>query len=177
MSNPISAKPLTFNLADGKWVPTLDSGEELSEEELEKTESIVRQLSGEEEIGLHGAEPRKIGDEWDVDPRDIPGFGDEANLGGSFKLKFDRVEEYAGQKCAVLTGRMEVSGSPEEGDGKELTISLTASVTQYRSLEHLEDLKLVIEGEMAMTGAPQPGMSLTVRGPLKMTSTTTLTLP
>ena len=90
-------------------------------------------------------------------------------------MVFDRVEEFEGHQCAVLVGTMKVVGTPENAEGLEL--KMTASVTTYRALEYLEDLKMTIEGEMIISGSPNEGVTLTIRGPFTMKQSLMLLLP
>jgi hypothetical protein len=173
--SPIQGKALTFELRDGSWVASLDSGDELTEEQKEKTESIARLLSSAETLEIYGSGPRMIGEKWDADPNNIPGLGEDSNFTGTFKMFFDRVEEFEGHQCAVLVGTMKVVGTPENAEGLEL--KMTASVTTYRALEYLEDLKMTIEGEMIISGSPNEGVTMTIRGPFTMKQSLMLLLP
>ncbi len=175
--SPIEGQALTFTLLDGAWVASLDGGGELSDEQREKTKRLSEKLGGSEKVGIYGTGPRTVGEDWEIDPKHIPGMGVDSNFQGTFHLKFDRVEDYEGHRCAVLLGSMKVVGTPREDDESGLEINVTASVTTYRSLEHLEDLKMELAGEMSMSGSPQPGVSMAVRGPLLIQQKVDLVLP
>jgi hypothetical protein len=54
---------------------------------------------------------------------------------------------------------------------------MTASVTTYRALDYLEDLKMTIEGEMIISGSPNEGVTMTIRGPFTMKQSLMLLLP
>lgn len=175
--SPIQGEALTFEFQDGAWQASLDSGADLSEEQAEKTSNLSNKLSSKDSLGIYGSEPRKVGESWQVDPDNIPGMGSDSDFEGTYKLTFDRVEDFGGQRCAVLLGRVDVLGAPPVGDGQGTQVKINAATTTYRSLDYLEDLKLEIDGEMTISGSPQPGVSMMVRGPFKMEQTSELQLP
>lgn len=175
-TSPITGQALTFVLGDGGWTGTLDGGGELSEEQMEEVSNLADKLKSSEPIGVYGTAPRKVGDKWEVDPNNVPGMED-SEVTGAFRLSFDRLEELDGHQCAVTIGTINISGSKRDKESKGFELQLTATVTTYRSIDYLEDLKRSITGHMTLSGMGDDGVQMTVRGPFSMEQEAKLLLP
>ena len=163
--------PMVVELKDGKWSSSPVQKIELNEQQQEAALELVDSVSGIEGLRMYGSEPRHVGQNWNVTPSAIPGMED-SEVSGTFKLSFDRLEEFDGHQCAVLIGMIAVTGTQGEG----LTSQMSASTTIYRSIEHMVDLKMKIEGRLTLMQVDS-GVQKTVRGPFTMDRERKLILP
>ncbi|MDP4624620.1 MAG: hypothetical protein NWT08_05710 [Akkermansiaceae bacterium] len=161
--NPLVGIPVIVTKgADGVWVANLEEGE-VTPETVTKLDDIADGLNDDEDAKLYGTEPRKVGDEWEVESADLMGV---ENGKGVFKLKFESIEEHEGVRCAKITGNFEIKGTEGEDEGEEgadeMTITLTGDYLAYRSLEGRYDVSKKMDGSMSVKGdmEPQPGMTM-----------------
>ncbi|MGJ8643016.1 MAG: hypothetical protein ACSHX9_06380 [Luteolibacter sp.] len=157
--NPLVGLPVIVTKgADGTWVADLEEGE-VTPETITELDDIAEGLNDDDDAKLYGTEPRKVGDEWEVESADLMGV---ENGVGAFNLKFDSIEEYEGVRCAKITGNFEIKGTEEDAAEGEMTITLTGNYLAYRSLEGRYDVSKKMNGTMSVKGdmEPQPGMTM-----------------
>ncbi|WP_035613676.1 hypothetical protein, partial [Haloferula sp. BvORR071] len=128
------------------------------------------------ELAMYGEAPRKVGEKWNVDPKNLGGFADAKNLTGTFTVEFVEIKDFQGTPCAVLKSQFDVVGQAdsEGGEGPKMTMKLKGEALSHRSLADKEDLEAKITSTMTMDGEAGPGMAMHVEGPFNMTTKTTL---
>lgn len=157
--NPLVGLPVIVSKGgDGQWGAKLEEGE-ATPELVSELDEIAEGLNDDDDAKLYGTEPRKVGDEWEVESADLMGV---ENGKGVFKLKFDSIEEHEGERCAKITGKFEIKGTEEEEGAGEMTITLAGDYLAYRSLEGRYDVSKKMDGTMSVKGdmEPQPGMTM-----------------
>ena len=159
--DPILNKEVIYTKSGEAWVGKLAEGEPEGAA-LTKIIEKATSLTNKNSIKMYGSEPRAIGDEWEGEPSAFGMGGNETT--GKINLKFLRVEEFQGEKCAVLEVKINIKGQDVPG----MEIGMDMNGTVHRSLANLVDLKVEATGTMTMDN-PQMKM----KGPLviKMTST------
>jgi hypothetical protein len=147
--------------ADGVWTAKLESGEPTAEMETEIAR-IAGNLTAGKDVQVYGTVARKIGDEWTVDGGDLMEL---ENAEGTIKLRFAGIEEHKGERCAKLTGSLDLTGTPPNSDTPGLKMRMAGDLVIFRSLEHRTDLTNELHGTMEMFGEmePQPGMKMTMK--------------
>lgn len=156
--SPIEGKPLIAEKGgDGVWKVALESGQATPEMEKEIAK-LEKKLSKDEDTEVYGTIPRKIGDEWTVDGADMLGVEDGK---GKIKLRLAGIEDHNGERCAKLTGSMDITGSPDK-DTQGLKMRMAGDFVIFRSLEHRTDLSNELKGTIEVFGEmePQPGMKM-----------------
>ncbi len=174
--NPLKGVPVIAERgADGKWSASLEDAEP-TPEMAAALEKISDRLNKNLSFRIYGSEPRKVGDEWEVKGDDLMGIKGGK---GTVKVKFEAIEEFKGEKCAKLTGSMNVTGeTPAPPGAKGMDMGMAGDFTIYRSLEHRVDLSNVMNGKMGVGGemSPQPGLVMTMKmeGPMEMVGSATV---
>ncbi len=126
---------------------------------------------------MYGDSPRKVGDEWKVDPSKT-GFGEGTDLTGDYSVKFVEVKDYQGAKCAVLKATYDFKGKIESQPGSPgLGMRMKGEAVSLRSIADLQDLDVQIDATMTLDGAPADGVTMNVEGPMKGTQKITLKKP
>lgn len=170
---PLVEKPVLLTKKDGSWTGVLEKGE-ASKTEQEKIEVIAKLLTLDADFKVYGDQPRKIGDEWEVEASDV--LGDD-ELAGKVTMKFTKIEMFKGDKCAVFESQMKMSGEVAGMDGANL--KMEGKLVIHRSLADKVDVSTKMDGTMSIIGKmePQPGMAfdMKVKGPLAITQTIQLT--
>ena len=166
-------KPVIVEKKEGKWIASLKKGEADPAQKLE-LEQVISEFENMNDEKIYGTGPRKVGDTWKIDGGNMLGI---ENAKGTVTVKFEKVGEYNGEKCAFLTGDVDITGSPiekKEEAGEDLQMSLKGKISSIRSLKHLVDLKTEFKGTMDMKGnlpgAPGQNMSMTASGPMSFSS-------
>lgn len=171
----VSAAVILTKGVDGKWISKLKEGEATPDQRKE----LDRMAGGKndpDERHILGTEPRKVGDTWDVDVKKLSSFAgpDSRDLDGTFKIKFESIEEHEGQKCAVLVADVNINGKTEDG----MTINMTGTLKVLQSLEYHTAMSMSMNGMMTLNGELQGGAgTMKVEGPMKVESRTTFKLP
>ncbi|MEP2775600.1 MAG: hypothetical protein ABJQ29_03475 [Luteolibacter sp.] len=173
--NPLVGKPVMVTKgADGVWVAKLEEGE-ATPDMISELEDVAKGLNEDEDAKLYGTVPRKVGDEWDVESADLMGIDNGA---GTFKVKFEGIEDFQGERCAKITGTYEIKGLGPDADAgeSEMTISLKGDYLSYRSLEGRYDVRKEMKGSMVMESVmePQPGMTMEMNMSGNMTAEGTI---
>lgn len=157
--------PVIMELKAGKWSATLESGAEPTAEQKTSLEKAAKEANTDTNFEMYGDTPRKVGDEWKVDPAKT-GFADEADVKGDYTVKFVEVKEVDGVKCAVLKATYDFKGGLKAGDGEfSGTISLKGEAVSTRSIADMTDLEVKITATMTMEGSPAEGVTMRVVGP------------
>jgi hypothetical protein len=157
--NPLEGRTVIAERgADGVWKTALESGEATAEMEKEISK-ITESLSKSKDAQVYGTVARKVGDEWTVNAGEMMEFKDAE---GTIKLRFDAIEEHKGQRCAKLTGTLDITGAPADSDMPGMKMRMAGAVIIFRSIEHRTDLSNELKGTMEMSGEmePQPGMKM-----------------
>lgn len=162
--------------ADGVWTAMLEDGE-ASPEMTEALTKISKKMGDSLGTKIYGTEPRKVGDEWEMTGDDLMGI--EGGK-GTFTVKLESIEEFEGERCAKLTGKMDIAGNTPAGEGAQvMEMRMSGDFTVFRSLEHRVDLSNVLTGTMEVSGemSPQPGMVMKMKmeGAMEMTGSTVVT--
>jgi len=146
-------KTIKVSREEGKWTAKLVDAD-IEEVEESKREAIEQRLSLLEEDflfdygpSLYGTQPRKVGESWEVEKPNLPSMGNGEVLEGEASVVFEKVEEWQGVKCAVLTFKSRVkvkqsSGTLIEFEGKGRVV---------RSLSSFFDHDLKMEGKSKVT--------------------------
>lgn len=175
---PLVGVPVTATLAGGKWTAVRDDGAEPTEEEAKELKKIGKKLSGDLVRKMYGTEPRKPGEKWSVDAADTI-FADEddtKDAKGKVELTFDKVEDYQGEKCAFLSGTINVSGKPgdaaEDADAK---LSMSGKISIIRALDLQTDLSADMKATMDMQMDLPNGATMKMLGPMTLKSEAKIT--
>lgn len=153
---------------DGSWTAKLENGEATEEMEAELTK-IKKELEKDTDAKVYGTIKRKVGDEWEVSGGDMFEIED---ADGTMKVKFAGIEEFKGERCAKLTGTLDITGRPDDEEAPEgIKMRMTGDFVVYRSIKNKVDLQNKLSGKMEVTGEmePQPGMKMSMKmeGPLE----------
>jgi hypothetical protein len=166
--------PVLIEVKDGKTVATLESGTATAEQTkaLEK----LGESKADGDFAMYGDTPRKVGDKWNVEPKNLSGFGEAKDLTGTFNIEFVEIKDYQGVPCAVLKSTFDVKGSTDSsgGDDAKMSIKLKGEALSYRSLAEKTDLDVKITSSMTMDGSPAEGVSMHMEGPFGMNQKTTI---
>lgn len=167
---PLHGKTVLIRKEGDKWMTTLKEGETTDEiqQELDK---ITTQWNHNVDAKLYGTEPRKVGDEWTAE---ASALGFENTESGTVKVRFVRTEEYEGQHCAVLIADLDLKGKKDKNG---FAMHMKGTVETRRSLDHLIDLSTEMIGTVELQASPQPGITITGNGKVKMESTTKIVQP
>lgn len=161
--------------AEGVWKGSLESGDATDEMKKEINE-LTEGLSKGKDALIYGTAARKVGDEWAVNAGDMMDIKDAE---GTIKLRFAGIEDHKGQRCAKITGSMDITGSPQDSDTPGLKMRMSGDLVIFRSLEHRTDLSNEIKGTMGVSGEmePQPGMKMkmNMEGKMEIHSSATVT--
>ncbi|MFC7339186.1 hypothetical protein ACFQY0_18475 [Haloferula chungangensis] len=167
---PLVGMPLVLTLKDGEWSGVREDGGEFNEAEQAELSNVERSVSGIEDKNIYGTEPRKPGDTWTVDAKDMAMVDAADDVNGSVKMSFDKVGEHEGTECAFLTGKIEMSGSAPGGTEADGTMSLNGTFKIIRSLKHQVDLVRNMDGTMKIE-MKTPAGAMKMSGPTVMKRT------
>lgn len=163
---PLIDVPLLINLTEGMWKAEREDGEEIDMLAQAELGNIERLLSGVEDKNIYGTKPRKPGDTWTVDAKEMSMVDASDDVEGSVKMKFDRVAEHEGIECAFLTGEITMNGSPPGAEGAGVgKMSLSGTFNIIRSLEHRMDLSRTMDGRMKIE-METPAGTMKMAGPV-----------
>jgi hypothetical protein len=174
--DPLEGQAVLIEKKDGKWVASLETGSPTAEQEPALAK-MAKTFNDESDVETYGEAPHKVGDKWTVDPSKLGSFGDAEDLSGSYAVEFLRIEDYQGTPCAVLKALIDIKGKTTEEKGKSMDIRMRGEVTTRRSLKDMTDLDVLTSGTINIDGAPAPGVSLMIEGPMKVSQKVTVTRP
>lgn len=164
--DPLLKKAILLELKEGKWTAGLEGGGEPSETQKAGLEKLAVAANTDSDYHMYGDTPRKVGDEWPVDPSKT-GFGDGAALAGTYSVKFVEVKDVDGVKCAVLKSVYDLVGKVETGNDEGLGMQMKGEAVATRSLADLTDLNVEINATMTLEGSPEEGVAMNIKGPMK----------
>ncbi|GAA5127848.1 hypothetical protein JIN84_08105 [Luteolibacter yonseiensis] len=176
-SDPLEGSTVLLSKTDGKWTAALEDGSSPTEAQLTAIEKMAKPLNNESDAETYGEAPRKIGDKWEVDPTKIGSFGEAENLTGTYSVEFVRVEDYQGTPCAVLKAKIDLKGTTASKGRGSMKMRIRGDVMTHRSLKDMTDLQVVTSGSVDLDGAPAPGFSMHMEGPIRLTQKVTVTRP
>lgn len=169
-SDPLTGLPVVLEQKDGSWTASLESGT-ATPDQTTALEKVAKEMAKSDDYAMYGDTPRKPGDKWAVDPKNLTGFGDAEGLSGSFNVEFMEVKEVGGIPCAVLKTVFDIAGkaaSKENDPGMNMTLKGEALV--HRSLADQIDLDGKIDCAVSIEGSPAPQVKMTAKGPMTMTT-------
>lgn len=126
-------------------------------EDTKPTEKQAKALKDfdnpENEDDLYPAEKVKVGHVWDIKPDAFKKvLGSKAtDVSGKGKSKFVRVEEFGGEKCAVIETELDLKATVKEDDN-DVRVEMKGKVVNVRSLKDGLDRKYSIAGSATFTG-------------------------
>lgn len=174
-TDPLEGQPVILELKDGAWTAALESGAEASAEQRENLDKMVKEISRGSDFQMYGDTPRKVGDKWDVDPSKLANFGDAEKMTGTYSVEFVSTGDFQGTECAVLKAIFDIKGkTPTEGDAPPMDMSFKGTAVAKRSIKDMLDLDVAVDGTMAVSGSPNPGVKLEVTGPAHITEKNSL---
>ncbi len=158
--SPLVDHPLIAERPAGEpWTVRLEKGK-ITEPMTEKLERMSKALNENFDAKIYGTVPRKVGDEWTSEGVNLMGMEGGS---GIFVVKFEGIEDYKGQRCARLTGTVDMTGTPDDvPPSGDLSMRVSGNFSALRSLEHRIDLKNRLEGRLTVGGTlePQPGVKM-----------------
>ncbi|WP_035613673.1 hypothetical protein [Haloferula sp. BvORR071] len=173
--DPLVGVPVIVEYKDGTYVVTLEAGTATPEQSV-ALEKLSGSLKRDSQFAMYGDTPRKVGDKWNVDPKNVGGFGDMQDLSGTFTMELVEIKEFQGVPCAVLKSQVDIKGSSAEGGpGQKTRIQVKGEAICHRSLADKTDLEVKTTSIMTMDGSPAPQVTMHVEGPFNMTQKTTVT--
>lgn len=165
--DPLIGKPVILELKDGKWSAAFEDGSEADEAQKSALEKIVKNANRDSDFAVYGGAPRKVGDEWKVEPS-VTGFCEDDGATGTFTVKFLEVKEIEGVKCAILKSTFDFKGKlPANGAKNEPALGIKGEAITIRSIKDLTTLEEKFTGTMTMEGSIAEGATMKVVGPVK----------
>jgi hypothetical protein len=170
-SYPLMDLPVVFERReDGRWLPALEGGGKLSEEQRKIAGRLnVAELleSGE---AIYGLAPRAVGDRWTVDPGKLPAYAGLLHPKGTLTADLVKVTEVSGEPCAEIHFVYDLESGDEKGpEGKGHS---KGEAVVHRSLQDLLDLEerydgvnRMTDGEVEMAGKSHSETHTTVKRP------------
>ena len=168
---PLAGLPMIVEYKDGKYTVSLEAGEP-DAVQAKMLEQFSKAYGNDNEAAVYGTTPRKPGEKWEVDPKNVQMMGDAKDLTGSYKVEFVEVKEFQGTPCAVLKATFDISGKSPNGK-----MSFKGGTTIMRSLADKIDLETKVEATMAIDTQPSPLLNLHVEGPFTSTQKVTVVKP
>lgn len=176
--DPLLGLPALLERKDGTWTATLENGSTPSAAQKTRLETLAQEANRDSDFAMYGDTPRKPGDKWDVDPSKLSNFGVQENLSGTFTVQFLKIEEFKGESCALLNSTFDMKGkSAGEGGTPPMDVRLKGEALSRRSTARMIDLDAQINATMTIDGAPGPGFTMHVEGPMKMSEMVTVKAP
>lgn len=167
--NTLIDVPVIVEKTGDAWVATLETGTPTAEQETD-LEEITKQYQTRQDLAIYGAEKRKPGDKWSVDPAKLPSFAGAEQFSGTFEVEFKEVKEIDGVPCGIFTYQFDLSGKAEDKEGApEMAISFKGSADVTRSLRDLADIGVTFNALTALSGEAGPGITMKISGDTKMT--------
>jgi hypothetical protein len=159
------------------WSAKLENGESPDAEQKKRLDKIVEAADRDTDLQMYGDTPRKPGDKWDVNPALIGLFDTAGSVSGTYSVEFVEVKEINGVRCAVLKATYDMKGKSEMEDDKFMDMTMKGEAISHRSLADQIDLGVEIKGDMTISMAPAPNVTMLIKGPMTMTQKLTLKKP
>lgn len=167
---PLVGMQLVFTLKDGEWTGVREDGGEINESEQAELSNLERSVSGIEDKNVYGTKPRKPGDTWTVDAKEMAMVDAADDVKGSVEMSFDKIGDHNGTECAFLTGQIDMSGSAPGGTGADGAMNLKGTFKIIRSLKHQVDFVRNMDGTMKIE-MKTPAGTMKMSGPTTMKRT------
>ena len=157
----IEGRVVLLQKAGKKWVGKLqgDPVEPVDHENVdEEIKSLVRSLNNStaESVEIYGAGPRKVGDTWEVDPKNVPGMDEFKIVKGAMAMTFVEVKELNGEPCAILKATFTINGLPTDEKMAGMDARVSGEMRIARSLKYFMDCKVEGDMKMAVSGVMEP---------------------
>ena len=170
VEGPLIRKFVLLERSGTRWKGRFESGRTPSAAEQAAIDEFESRL---ESAGTsYDRIEARPGDEWEAEASKIQWL---KGTGGKVRIRFDRIERFRDEECAVLVGTLDFDGESESG-GNTRRLVMKASFTSYRSLERYIDLEAVIEGTMK-TASISGDRSITTLGPVRIVQRTEVVDP
>lgn len=159
--------PVLVEFKERKWQAGLEEGE-ATPEQTAALDELLEQLRAEPDLAIYGKEPRKPGETWKVDLKELKEFCGMSALEGEFSVQFLELKEVAGTSYAVIKSVFDLKGvAPAKKGEAPLKMAAKGEVLSRRSLKDLVDLESKLSGTLLMEGSPESGLTFSIEGPLK----------
>ena len=172
--DPLFKIPVILEKNNGKWSARFEKGKPNKDQE-EALAELEDEWNSESDATMYGTRPRRIGEKWEVDAAQIPGFSNAVDgVKGKVTLTLIGEKKVNGHRCAILKGKIDAVRlmKGEAADDPDTKVGLKGEVKIVRSLEHYADLRMEMKGQMKMTldgPSPQGPMKLVASGPFEFT--------
>lgn len=159
-AHPLTGQTIAARLSNGAWDYT--SAGIMPPEQKAKLQAR-RELDEGIEL-LFPEKSYEVGDQWDIGPEAIAALvaGDATIAEGSGTVNFEAVEDYAGQRCALLNVTVQATGIDDTGG----SVNLDLKGSMRRSLSLFQNLSLDLSGTMKMQRSLEGNGSVDASGPL-----------
>jgi hypothetical protein len=136
---------------------------------------LDKRVGPENDDDLYPEGKVKPGHTWEVDATALQKVfgGAITDLKGKLKMKFVKIEDLDGERCAVIEAAGKITGVAKEDEG-DLDVELDMKGTTWRSLKTGLDVKDTASGKMKMSGKIEMDgakVELTLVGPFTIEST------
>lgn len=173
-SDPLTGLPVIIELKDGHWTATLETGT-ATPDQTTALAKVAKELASDDDYSMYGDTPRKPGDKWTVDPKNLTAFGDAEGLSGSFNVEFVEIKDVGGVSCAVLKTTFDIDGKAASKEGEPgMSMKLKGESVVNRSLADQMDIDGKIDCAVSIEGSPAPQVQMTAKGPMQMTTKASL---
>ncbi|WP_035610461.1 hypothetical protein [Haloferula sp. BvORR071] len=179
MPGPLTRKPLFIEEKDGSYSASLLSGAPTAEQQ-EEIKLFTSIFARNDALLLYGDTPRKPGDTWKVDPKQLAEFAGAMELSGSLTIEFVEIKEVGGVRCAVLKPVFDLRGVLARGTLSGGNLTLKGEGSTLRSLADLVDLETKLEAKFTLKDAsatPDAGPVITMQGTMRFEDHNTLAKP
>ena len=133
----------------GKWKHSLIDSKPTEKQQKD----LDKRVGPESDDDLYPDGKVKVGHAWEVDAAALQKVfgGSIQELKGKLKAKFVRVEEVAGEECAVVEMSGTIKGVAKEDEG-DLAVEMDMAGTTWRSVKTGVDVKDRAKGRLKMSG-------------------------
>jgi len=157
---------ILFTRTDSEWKKTLLGGPP-SPAQARELEGYVNPLVEE----MVPDRKVKVGESWTFDKRAMgrflgSGFHD---VSGSQTVNFDKVVEYEGESCALLSFEGQMTGTMYDDENNEIKVSMSLQGHAYRSVKTRLDVYTEVTGTMRLEGktvVEGTAVQMTFSGPM-----------
>lgn len=156
---------------DGKWKHSLVDNKPTDKQRKE----LDKRVGPENQDELYPEGQAKIGQTWMVDASTMQRIfgGSITDLKGKIKMKFAKIEEVDGQRCAVIEMSGVIKGIVKEDEGT-LNVELDMTGTTWRNWKTGVDVKDRAKGDIKMSGKIEmmgTKLDMTLKGAFTIDST------
>ncbi|WP_035610459.1 hypothetical protein [Haloferula sp. BvORR071] len=174
--SPLADKAVILEEKDGTWTATLEQGTP-NDAMTAFLKTMADSFTKDEDLSRYGDTPRKPGDKWPVDLKQLESLAGAAKPEGSCTMEFVKVEDYAGTPCALLKMSFDISGTPIGRTDAGVKLKFKGESTIRRSLADRVDLQISTLSTMNMEMKPSPQVFMTAEGPSNSVINATIKKP